>query len=84
MLESRRFGGIVPIAEIGGTRRIDVGDLRLRISWRKDGDFFAFVDRRDRSQRGLQPVENDGGVGAAAMIGEREKGIEADGCFLGE
>lgn len=42
------------------------------------------MDGRDGSQRGFESVENDGGVGSAAMIGEREERVERDGGLLGE
>lgn len=48
------------------------------------GDFIAFVDGRDGSQRGFESVEDDGGVGGAAVIGEREERVERDGGLLGE
>lgn len=51
---------------------------------RRYGDFVAFVDGRDGSQRGFESVEDDGGVGGAAMIGEGEEGVERDGGLLGE
>ena len=42
------------------------------------------MDGLEGAERGFEPVEDDGGVGNAAMIGEREKRVESDGRLLGE